>query len=189
MEAIKFSELPTGDRMPLGDSDGFPIIASSENRLLSFGRLKQQIAEQTHTSEISDDETKVPTAGAVEQRIKSAEEKLESEIREIELTPGPKGDTGDPGPKGDKGEPGKDGENGKDGAQGPAGPAGPAGPTGPTGPAGPQGPAGQDGKNADPEELESIKSDISGLQTELADLKADIQQLLTSLSQALGDIK
>lgn len=78
MEAIKFSELPTGDRMPLGDEDGFPIIASNENRLLTFGRLKNQIATQTHTDEVKEEEKKVPTAEAVEKRVRSAEAKTEA---------------------------------------------------------------------------------------------------------------
>jgi len=72
MEAIKFSELPTGDRMPLADEDGVPIIANQENRLLTWGRLKQQLAEQTHTKTVEDDDTKVPTAKAVFSAITSA---------------------------------------------------------------------------------------------------------------------
>lgn len=41
MEAIKFSELPSGDKQDLGENDGLPIIANQENRLLSWGRLKK----------------------------------------------------------------------------------------------------------------------------------------------------
>lgn len=81
MEAIKFSELPSGDRMPLADEDGVPIIASQENRLLTWGRLKKQLAEQTHTSEVKPEDTKVPTSAAVENRIAAAEETLGAQIK------------------------------------------------------------------------------------------------------------
>ena len=56
---------------------------------------------------------------------------LRQDLTDIELTPGPKGDTGAQGPKGD---------TGKDGAQGPKGD---------TGATGPQGPAGKDGAKGD----------------------------------------
>ena len=84
------------------------------------------------------------------------------ELRNISLTPGPKGETGERGPQGDTGP------RGADGLQGPIGPIGPQGlqgergqdgqrgergeqgPIGQTGPAGPQGPIGLTGpKGAD----------------------------------------
>ena len=99
------------------------------------------------------------------------------ELRNISLTPGPKGDkgetgergpkgeTGERGPKGETGERGPQGERGADGLQGPIGPQGlqgergqdgqkgergEQGPIGPTGPTGPQGPIGLTGpKGAD----------------------------------------
>ena len=88
----------------------------------------------------------------------------------IQLTPGPqgetgptgpagpqgaKGDTGDAGPAGPSGPAGPQGVKGDTGDAGPAGPqgvkgdtgdAGPAGPAGPTGPAGPQGAKGDTGE-------------------------------------------
>lgn len=72
MEAIKFSELPSGDRQDLGDGDGLPIIANNENRLLSWAQLKKQLAKQTHTDNLEDSE-KVPTAQAVNARVAEAE--------------------------------------------------------------------------------------------------------------------
>ena len=101
---------------------------------------------------------------------------VDDKIRQIELTPGPKGDKGDTGatgpagpkgdtgltgPKGDKGEqgeqglPGSKGETGERGPQGLQGPAGEQGPKGDqgetgargeTGPQGATGPAGEEGK-------------------------------------------
>lgn len=84
MEAIKFSELPTGDRMPLADEDGVPIIANQENRLLTWGRLKKQLAAQTHTDEVKPDDTKVPTGAAVEKRIKATEDDLQTKLEPLE---------------------------------------------------------------------------------------------------------
>ena len=94
---------------------------------------------------------------ALKQRISVLESKPEidtsnfatkEELRNISLTPGPKGDkgeTGDPGPKGETGERGPQGERGADGLQGPAGLPGPVGPQGPIGLTGPKGENGRDG--------------------------------------------
>lgn len=81
MEAIKFSELPSGDRMPLADEDGAPIIANQENRLLTWGRLKQQIAAQTHTDTVDESE-KIPTAKAVSDALGSLNSDLHDEFDE-----------------------------------------------------------------------------------------------------------
>ena len=81
MEAIKFSELPSGDRMPLADEDGVPIIANQENRLLTWGRLKQQIAAQTHTDTVDESE-KIPTAKAVSDALGSLNSDLHDEFDE-----------------------------------------------------------------------------------------------------------
>jgi hypothetical protein len=87
------------------------------------------------------------------------------ELRNISLTPGPKGDkgeTGERGPQGETGPRGADGlqgpqglqgvqgESGRDGEPGPRGERGEQGPIGQTGPVGPQGPIGLTGpKGAD----------------------------------------
>lgn len=86
------------------------------------------------------------------------------ELRNISLTPGPKGDkgeTGERGPQGETGPRGADGlqgpqglqglqgERGRDGEPGPRGERGEQGPIGQTGPAGPQGPIGLTGPKGD----------------------------------------
>jgi hypothetical protein len=87
---------------------------------------------------------------------------VEEQIRNIELTPGPKGDKGD---KGDQGEQGIQGEQGPAGEQGPMGPQGSVGPVGPQGPQGPAGPMGPQGANGadgtfDPNAIfEDLKTD------------------------------
>ena len=112
---------------------------------------------------------------AIKQRISALESKPEidtsnfatkEELRNISLTPGPKGDKGEPGPKGADGERGPQGdtgprgadglqgpqglqgiqgERGRDGEPGPRGERGEQGPAGLPGPAGPQGPIGLTG--------------------------------------------
>jgi hypothetical protein len=87
---------------------------------------------------------------------------VEEQIRNIELTPVPKGDKGD---KGDQGEQGIQGEQGPAGEQGPMGPQGSTGPVGPQGPQGPAGPMGPQGANGadgtfDPNAIfEDLKTD------------------------------
>lgn len=72
------------------------------------------------------------------------------ELRNISLTPGPKGDkgeTGDRGPQGNTGPQGLQGERGQDGQRGERGEQGPIGPTGPQGPIGLTGPKGENGRD------------------------------------------
>ena len=64
------------------------------------------------------------------------------ELRNISLTPGPKGDKGETGERGPQGD---TGPRGADGLQGPIGQTGPAGPQGPIGLTGPKGENGRDG--------------------------------------------
>jgi len=67
------------------------------------------------------------------------------ELRNISLTPGPKGDKGEAGERGPIGPQGPQGETGQQGLQGIQGPIGPKGDTGERGPQGDTGPRGADG--------------------------------------------
>ena len=91
----------------------------------------------------------------------------------IQGPPGPKGDKGEPGergPKGDKGEPGERGPKGEDGQPGPVGPAGPAGPPGEA--------ATIDTTNfATKPELNQVKSDVTGLQSQVSDVDGRVTTL------------
>ena len=84
------------------------------------------------------------------------------ELRNISLTPGPKGDKGETGergqdgqrgadglqgPQGLQGERGQDGQTGQRGERGDRGEQGPAGPVGPQGPIGLTGPKGENGRD------------------------------------------
>jgi hypothetical protein len=76
---------------------------------------------------------------------------LQTQLNNIELTPGPQGEQGSTGPEGPQGPVGNDGNDGAVGATGSVGPEGPQGSVGndgavgATGPAGPEGPTGATG--------------------------------------------
>ena len=70
---------------------------------------------------------------------------LKSDLENIQLTPGPKGEQGEPGIQGPAGEPGPKGDTGETGPQGIQGIPGEPGQKGDTGATGATGPAGKDG--------------------------------------------
>ena len=109
-------------------------------------------------------------------------------------TPGPKGETGERGPKGEDGQPGPQGEQGIQGPPGPPGPKGdkgetgergPKGEDGQPGPVGPAGPAGPPGEAANIDttnfatkpELNQVKSDVTGLQSQVSDVDGRVKTL------------
>lgn len=135
------------------------------NLRTEIGRISNEI----ETLKIKTDKDTIYDDSALKQRISALESKpnidtsnfaTKDELRNISLTPGPKGDkgeTGERGPKGDAGERGPQGDTGPKGADGLQGPAGPIGPQGlqgiqgergqdgQPGPRGEQGPIGQTG--------------------------------------------
>lgn len=142
-----------------------------------FAKIKEQGGTyddsniRTKTSHISSDievlkqkpdNNTIYDDSAIKQRISALESKLvidtsnfatKEELRNISLTPGPKGDKGETGPRGADGLQGIQGERGQDGQPGPRGergeqgPAGLPGPVGPQGPIGPTGPKGENGRD------------------------------------------
>lgn len=135
------------------------------------------ISAEIESLKTKTDKDTVYDDSALKQRLEVLESKPEintsnfatkDELRNISLTPGPKGDKGEAGergPKGDtgprgadglqgpigpqglQGERGQDGQRGERGEQGPIGQAGPAGPQGPIGLTGPKGENGRDGRD------------------------------------------
>lgn len=115
--------------------------------------------------------------------LKSRTSSVESAISNLKAnsgggsgTPGPQGEQGiqgppgPPGPKGDKGEPGERGPKGEDGQPGPVGPAGPAGPPG-------ESPTIDTTNFATKPELNQVKSDITGLQSQVSDVDGRVTTL------------
>nr|DAR43168.1 MAG TPA: collagen triple helix repeat protein [Caudoviricetes sp.] len=127
------------------------------------------ISAEIETLKAKTDKDTVYDDSALKQRLEVLESKPEintsnfatkDELRNISLTPGPKGvkgETGERGPQGDTGPRGADGlqgpvgpqglqgERGQDGQRGERGEQGPIGQTGPQGPIGLTGPKGADG--------------------------------------------
>ena len=102
---------------------------------------------------IYDDKPLVERVVALENKpsVDTSQFATKEELKNISLTPGPKGDKGETGergpigpqgPQGETGQQGLQGERGQDGQVGPRGERGEQGPIGQTGPAGPVGPQG-----------------------------------------------
>ena len=134
---------------------------------------KQEIENKVERAELSHisadiealktktDKDTVYDDSALKQRVEALESKTnidesrfatKDELRNISLTPGPKGDkgeTGERGPIGPQGLPGPKGDAGERGPQGDTGPKGADGLQGPIGPQGLQGERGQDGQRGE----------------------------------------
>jgi hypothetical protein len=112
------------------------------------------ISAEIETLKTKTDKDTVYDDSALKQRISMLESKpnidtsnlaTKDELRNISLTPGPKGDKGETGERGPIGPQGLQGERGQDGQRGERGEQGPIGQTGPAGPPGPKGENGRDG--------------------------------------------
>ena len=99
------------------------LIDSDKPDLFDSSYEQQTFAYQTETY----------TKNETDNILNNLETRLQAEINNIELTPGPQG------PQGEKGETGETGPQGPQGPQGEVGPQGDKGDTGETGPQGPQG--------------------------------------------------
>ena len=173
-EFIKDTELRMVD-----DIDGGGTLYNGANVLLKLPAPGPSISEVNQLrSSLNLLEGKVGTANL--------------EIKELKKqgvggsgTPGPKGEDGQPGPqgeqgiqgppgppgpKGDKGEPGERGPKGEDGQPGPVGPAGPAGPPG-------ESPIIDTTNFATKPELNQVKSDVTGLQSQVSDVDGRVTTL------------
>nr|DAT42237.1 MAG TPA: BclA protein [Caudoviricetes sp.] len=158
------------------DIDGNRVLYKGHNPLIS---VRVDTPTASEVSAIRNDVT----------GLKSRTSDIEKKISKIEQQG--VGGEGTPGPKGDKGE---DGQPGPQGIQGPPGPPGPKGDKGETGergpkgedgqpgPVGPQGPPGEsttiDTTNfATKPELNQVKSDLTGLQSQVGDVNGRVTTL------------
>lgn len=135
-----------------------PLVERESGRIVN---VKDIVTKQ----ELDELFAKIKEQGGT-QRISALENKpvidtsnfaTKEELRNISLTPGPKGDKGETGPRGEdglqgpqglqgiQGERGQDGQPGLRGERGEQGPAGSPGPVGPQGPIGLTGPKGENG--------------------------------------------
>ena len=121
------------------------------NLRTEIGRISTEIEtlkQKPDKDTIYDDSTLKQRISVLESKpnIDTSNFATKDELRNISLTPGPKGDKGETGERGPIGPKGDAGERGPQGDTGPKGADGLQGPAGPIGPQGLQGERGQDGQ-------------------------------------------
>lgn len=158
------------------DIDGNRVLYKGPNPLISVR------ADTPTASEVRVIRTNIDN---ISNRTKNTEDeiiKLKSQGIGGSGTPGPKGEDGQPGPQGIQGPPGPPGPKGDRGETGERGPKGEDGQPGPVGPAGPAGPPGEaatiDTTNfATKPELNQVKGDLTGLQSQVSDVDGRVTTL------------
>lgn len=173
---VRVSEIDKHKDLPVSEKDSKRIVAITE--IVTKAELQEALSNIHVEGARYDDSEILKRLQALEAtpKLDTSVFATKSELKNISLTPGLKGDKGDPGPqgatgergpKGEQGLQGLPGEKGRDGVpgpkgdtglrgergeQGPPGPRGergeqgPTGPQGLTGPTGPQGPQGIQGE-------------------------------------------
>lgn len=114
--------------------------------------------------------------GTLEQSLLDLESRLEQRIKEIELTPGPKGEKGERGLRGFQGVPGKAGAKGDRGDKGEKGERGYSGKNGKNGKNGRNGKDGKDGKNGKSCEVE-FEDDILTIECHKSRVSIDFDEM------------
>ena len=145
---VRVSEIDKHKDLPVIEKDSKRIVAITE--IVTKSELQEALSNIHVEGARYDDSEILKRLQALEAtpKLDTSVFATKSELKNISLTPGPKGDKGDPGPQGATGERGPrgeqglqglPGENGRDGMPGPKGEAGPRGERGEQGPPGPQG--------------------------------------------------
>ena len=142
---VRVSEIDKHSELPVIEKDTKRIVAIKD--IVTKAELEEAI-KNIHVEGATYDDSKII------QRLQALETKPEpdtsgfatkEELRNISLTPGPKGDKGEAGERGPIGPQGPQGLTGPQGLQGIQGQIGPKGETGERGPQGDTGPRGADG--------------------------------------------
>ena len=159
---VRVSEIDKHKELPVIEKDSKRIVAITE--IVTKSELQEALSN-IHVEGARYDDSEILKRLQVLESTPKVDTSIfatKSELQNISLTPGPKGETGERGPQGDTGPRGADGlqgpqglqgiqgERGRDGEPGPRGERGEQGPiglTGPAGPTGPQGPIGLKGEN------------------------------------------
>ena len=173
-EFLKDSDLRVDE-----DIDGNRVLYKGHNQLIS---VRTDTPTASEIGVIRNDIT------AIKLRAKDVESevtKLKSQGVGGSGTPGPKGEDGQPGPQGEQGiqgppgPPGPKGDKGETGERGPKGEDGQPGPVGPAGPAGPPGesPTIDTTNFATKPELNQVKSDVTGIQSQVSDVDGRVTTL------------
>lgn len=159
---VRVSEIDKHKELPVIEKDSKRIVAITE--IVTKAELQEALNNVHVEGAKYDDSEILKRLQALEAtpKLDTSVFATKSELKNISLTPGPKGDKGDTGLQGTQGErgpqglqgiPGTPGEKGRDGEPGPKGETGlrgergEQGPTGPQGLAGPVGPRGENGRD------------------------------------------
>lgn len=145
---VRVSEIDKHKDLPVIEKDSKRIVAITE--IVTKAELQEALSNIHVEGARYDDSEILKRLQALEAtpKLDTSVFATKSELKNISLTPGLKGDKGDPGPqgatgergpKGEQGLQGLPGEKGRDGVPGPKGDAGPRGERGEQGPPGPQG--------------------------------------------------
>ena len=160
---VRVSEIDKHKELPVIEKDSKRIVAITE--IVTKSELQEALSNIHVEGARYDDSEILKRLQALEStpKVDTSVFATKSELQNISLTPGPKGDAGERGPQGDTGPKGADGlqgpvgpigpqglqgiqgERGQDGQRGERGEQGPIGQTGPQGPIGLTGPKGADG--------------------------------------------
>ena len=139
---VRVSEIDKHKDLPVIEKDSKRIVAITE--IVTKTELQEALSNIHVEGGQYDDSEILKRLQALEAtpKLDTSEFATKSELKNISLTPGPKGDTG---PRGERGEPGPKGDTGANGAPGPQGLQGIQGLRGETGQRGEQGPPGPQG--------------------------------------------
>ena len=153
---VRVSEIDKHKDLPVIEKDSKRIVAITE--IVTKAELQEALSNIHVEGARYDDSEILKRLQALEAtpKLDTSVFATKSELKNISLTPGPKGDKGDPGPQGATGERGPrgeqglqglPGEKGRDGDPGPKGDSGSRGERGEQGPPGPQGLQGERGQD------------------------------------------
>lgn len=124
---VRVSEIDKHKELPVIEKDSKRIVAITE--IVTKAELQEALNNVHVEGGQYDDSEILKRLQVLESapKIDTSVFATKSELKNISLTPGPKGDKGEPGPQGATGEIGPKGEQGPPGVQGEAGPIGPQG--------------------------------------------------------------
>lgn len=153
---VRVSEIDKHKELPVIEKDSKRIVAITE--IVTKAELQEALSNIHVEGARYDDSEILKRLQALESapQLDTSAFATKSELQNISLTPGPKGDAGprgergEPGPKGDTGANGEPGPQGPQGIQGLRGETGQRGEQGPIGPQGIQGVPGEKGQNGEP---------------------------------------
>ena len=146
---VRVSEIDKHKELPVIEKDSKRIVAITE--IVTKAELQEALSNIHVEGARYDDSEILKRLQALESapQLDTSAFATKSELQNISLTPGPKGDAG---PRGERGEPGPKGDTGANGEPGPQGPQGIKGLRGETGQRGEQGPIGPQGLQGVPGE-------------------------------------